>query len=290
MMKKILVISVIVLLFAFKLDKPAYNLFNNSGEKVDYSQMLDDLSQADVIFFGELHNNAIAHWLEYEIAKDLINIKGEKLIFGAEMFESDNQLILDEYLNDVITEKKFEAEARIWPNYSTDYKPLVNLAKESKSKFIATNIPRRYASVVAKKGYEGLNKLSSEAKKYLATLPINFDSEVACYKNMMKMSRMPAMKGGPNMNIAKAQAAKDATMAYFINKNYSKDKIFIHYNGSYHSDNNEGIIWHLKKLNPELKIKTITTISQENIENIDKENNKKANYTLLVPSAMTNTY
>lgn len=290
MMKKILVISVIVLLFAFKLDKPAYNLFNNSGEKVDYSQMLDDLSQADVIFFGELHNNAIAHWLEYEIAKDLINIKGEKLIFGAEMFESDNQLILDEYLNDVITEKKFEAEARIWPNYSTDYKPLVNLAKESKSKFIATNIPRRYASVVAKKGYEGLNKLSSEAKKYLATLPINFDSEVACYKNMMKMSRMPAMKGGPNMNIAKAQAAKDATMAYFINKNYSKDKIFIHYNGSYHSDNNEGIIWHLKKLNPELKIKTITTISQENIKNIDKENNKKANYTLLVPSAMTNTY
>ena len=289
-MKKLLLISVVMLSFAFKSDKPAYILYNNSGEKINYKLMLDDLSNADVIFFGELHNNTIAHWFEFEIANDLINKKNKKLIFGAEMFEADNQLILDEYLNGLITEKKFESEARIWPNYSTDYKPLVNLAKKTNSPFIATNIPRRYASIVAKKGLEGLDKISIEAKKYIAPLPINFDSEVACYKNMMKMSHMPAMKGGPNMNIAKSQASKDATMAYFINKNIEKNKIFIHYNGSYHSDNYEGIIWHLKKLNPKLNIKTITTITQDNIESIDEETQKKADYIILVPSSMTNTY
>jgi len=289
-MKKLLLISVVMLSFAFKSDKPAYILYNNSGEKINYKLMLDDLSNADVIFFGELHNNTIAHWFEFEIANDLINKKNKELIFGAEMFEADNQLILDEYLNGLITEKKFESEARIWPNYSTDYKPLVNLAKETNFPFIATNIPRRYASIVAKKGLEGLDNLSVEAKKYIAPLPINFDSEVACYKNMMKMSHMPAMKGGPNMNIAKSQASKDATMAYFINKNIEKNKIFIHYNGSYHSDNYEGIIWHLKKLNPKLNIKTITTITQDNIESIDEETQKKADYIILVPSSMTNTY
>jgi uncharacterized iron-regulated protein len=155
---------------------------------------------------------------------------------------------------------------------------------------IITNIPRRYASVVAKKGLAGLDSLSLEAKKYIAPLPINFDSEVACYKNMMKMTDMPAMKRGSNVNIAKAQASKDATMAYFLNKNFLQGKIFIHYNGSYHSDNYEGIIWYLKKLNPKLNIKTITTITYDSIENVKEDIMKKADYSILVTTSMTNTY
>ena len=80
------------------------------------------------------------------------------------MFETDNQLILDEYMADLISEEKFEEEARLWKNYKTDYKPLVLFAKNHHLEFIATNIPRRYANSVFKKGLAVLDSLSDEAK------------------------------------------------------------------------------------------------------------------------------
>lgn len=35
-------------------------------------------------------------------------------MLGAEMFESDNQLIFDEYMQQKISYDRFEAEARLW--------------------------------------------------------------------------------------------------------------------------------------------------------------------------------
>jgi uncharacterized iron-regulated protein len=81
------------------------------------------------------------------------------------MFEADNQVVLDEYLKGIITGKQFETEAKMWQNYATDYKPMVDFAQKNKIPFVATNIPRRYASLVSKGGLEALNQLSEEGKK-----------------------------------------------------------------------------------------------------------------------------
>ena len=125
-MKKIHTLIILFFVFvSFKSDKPAYFLFNKDGKAIKYEKMLRQLQDADIVLFGELHDNPIAHWLQYELTKDLHKLIGDKLVLGAEMFESDNQLILDEYLSGIIFESKFEAEARLWPNYQTDYKPLI---------------------------------------------------------------------------------------------------------------------------------------------------------------------
>ena len=89
------------------------------------------------------------------------------------MFESDNQLIFDEYMQQNISYDRFEAEARLWDNYRTDYYPVVFFAKEHHIPFIATNIPRRYANIVKNKGFEALDSLSEEAKRYIAPLPLS---------------------------------------------------------------------------------------------------------------------
>lgn len=276
---------------AFSQDKPAYKIFKSEGRKTDYSDMLKELSKADIVFFGELHDDPIAHWLELEVAKSLFAEKGRNLVLGAEMFESDNQLLIDEYLNGMYDASKFEAEVKLWKNYKTDYKPLVDLAKSDSLRFVATNVPRRYSSVVNKKGFEGLEKLSPEAKKYIAPLPFPYDPEVKCYKDMLKMGGM----GGDSTshvsnNFPKAQAVKDATMAHFILANWTKGKLFIHYNGSYHSSNFEGIVWYLKQYNPALKIATIETVQQDNPENMEKENNNIATFIIAIPTSMTRTY
>ena len=130
--------SIVIFLFSFKSDKPAYRIFNDSGKKVKFAKMIDEIKDADVVFFGELHDNPIAHWMELEVTKALYENKNTKLVLGAEMFESDNQLILDEYLSDLIPESKFEDEVRLWPNYKTDYKPLIKFAHDNKLQFVAT--------------------------------------------------------------------------------------------------------------------------------------------------------
>jgi uncharacterized iron-regulated protein len=287
-MKKLLLsLSLLILFSAFKNDKPAYYFYNNKGKKVKYEEIVKKALEADVVFFGESHNNPIAHWMEYELTKSFYTSKGENLILGAEMFERDEQLILNEYLTGKISKKSFENEARLWNNYKTDYKPLVEFAKDKHLNFIATNIPRRYASIVYKKGFDGLDSLYAESKTYIAPLPIEYDPEVSCYKNMLSMQGLGTHV---NQNLPKAQAIKDATMAYSIAGYAEKGKLFLHYNGSYHSDNYEGIIWYLNKYKPGLKVLTITTVEQPNIDTISKEYQKQADFILVVPEDMTRTY
>ncbi len=272
---------------AFTADKPAYLLYDNTGNLISYETMINKLKAADIVFYGELHNNPIAHWLELSITKDLFAAKKENLLLGAEMFEADNQLIMDEYSKGEIKQKNFEDEMRLWPNYATDYKPLLEFAKTNNIPFVATNIPRRYAAIVAKKGFEGLDSLTSEAKKFIAPLPINYDENVDCYKDMMNMKDMPS---NITTNLPKSQAIKDATMAYFILQNWKQGKLFLHYNGSYHSDRHQGIVWHLMIQNPKLKVLTVTTVSQDDLSKVDDETKKLADFIVVVPEDMTTTY
>ncbi len=272
----------------FKNDKSAYRFFDAEGKKAKYSKIVEEIADADIVFFGELHNNPICHWLQYELTKDLYREKSGNIILGAEMFEADNQLILNEYLDGIISAKSYKNEARLWPNYKTDYAPLVDFAKDSNLQFIATNIPRRYASVVYKNGFEGLDTLSAEAKLYIAPLPIEYDAEVNCYKSMLE--------GNENMDshitetLPMAQAIKDATMAYNIAGYINTDKLFIHINGSYHSDNFEGILWYLNKYSPGLKIVTIASVEQVGLDDLDEEYLNRANFILVVPKDMTKTH
>ncbi|MEO5910345.1 MAG: ChaN family lipoprotein [Pelobium sp.] len=284
-MKKlgILFLFIFILFNAFGQDKPAYIIYNAEGKKVSYGKMLQSLAKSDVVLFGELHNNPIAHWLEYELA---IALNKEKpLILGAEMLEADNQQVLNNYLKGTIKSDEFAKEARLWPNYATDYAPLVNFAKENQLPFIATNVPRKYASLVYKKDFIGLDSLPSEEKAWIAPLPIVFDPELPTYKNILKM-----MGGHGSELLVKAQAIKDATMAHFILKNYQPNHIFLHYNGAYHSDDYEGILWYLKREQPLLKYMTISTVSQDEISKIDKENLNKADFVICVDGKMTTTY
>ena len=284
-MKKFLPVMILLIInaIAFAQQKSAYVLYNAEGKKISYKKMIKQLAKKDIVLFGEFHNNAISHWLELAVAKDLSEKRN--LTFGAEMFEADNQQALNKYLAGTITAKGLDSTARLWSNYKTDYAPIVNFAKEKNAPFIATNIPRRYASLVSKKGFEALDTLSTLEKTWIAPLPMDYDENLPGY---IKMVEMMGGHGGPNM--PKAQATKDATMAYFILQNFKPGKLFIHYNGSFHSDNYDGINWYLKRKQPDLKYATITTVSQKNIKDLLAENKGKADYIICVDEDMTNTY
>ncbi|MFC2692451.1 MAG: ChaN family lipoprotein [Capnocytophaga gingivalis] len=280
-MKNILFI-LSIFLCAEGFSQEAFAFFTQNGKRTSYRKLLRKSKKADIVLFGEYHNNPIAHWLEVKLTKDLLGKRS--LILGAEMFERDNQDALDGYLEGTIDQKGLDTLARLWKNYKTDYKPWVDLAKREKLPIVATNIPRKYANLVYKKGLQALDTLPSAERKWIVSLPFPYDGNLSQYEKMKKMARH-----NPE-NLPMAQAIKDATMAESIETHYKKGSLFLHLNGSYHSDFFQGIYWYLRKRNPNLKILTISTLSQSSLKKLSSEAYGQADFILVVDEDMTGSY
>jgi uncharacterized iron-regulated protein len=227
----------------------------------------------------------MSHWLQRELTEDLLAEKKVDLVLGAEMFEADDQIALNEYLAGRTSEKTMKEEVKLWNNYATDYKPLLDIAKNNGLKFIACNIPRRYANMVYGRGEKTLDSIEVDAKKWIAPFPIKYDGNLKCYKEIFENAG-----GHGGENLPKSQAYKDATMAHFILKNWSKGKTFIHYNGAYHSNYHQAIEWYLKQQNTDLKILVISTTEQEDNSKLDEKAIGSGDFIICTPSTLTKTY
>lgn len=261
----------------------AFVIYTAKGKKTSYKKMIKALSEKDIVLFGELHDNPIAHWLELEVTKTLD--EKNNLTLGAEMFEADNQNAIDQYLAGNIDAEELDSTARLWLNHDTDYAPLLDYARDNNIHFVASNIPRGLASLVYKQGgFQALDSLSEEEKEWVAPLPIEYDPELPQYKKILDM-----LGDHASPDLVKAQAIKDATMAHFILANFSEGQ-FIHYNGAFHSNYCEGILWYLQQKRPELEYGTISTVSQKDIKSLEKEYQGAADFIICVDEDMTSTY
>lgn len=258
-------------------------LFAADGAATNYDALLAAVQRSDVVLFGELHTDSLCHALELRLLQDAHVFWGNKLVVAAEMLEADQQMVLDEYLSQLITEKNFQGALQLWKNYAADYAPLVNFARQKGLPFVAANIPRRYASMVFRGGFEALNGLSKAAKRHIAPLPIAFDPDLPNYRAMLDMGNGMGGDHQPNLNFPRAQAIKDATMAHFIVRNWRRGKCILHFNGAYHSNNREGIVWYLRRYKPQLRILTISTVQQAQQDTLDENNRQLADFILVTP-------
>lgn len=275
-------------------DKPAYVIYNSNGKKVTYREMVRSLSSTDICFFGELHNDPISHWLELSLIKDFYELKKDKFVVGAEMWESDNQLLLNELMMDeeYVDMNTYVSSSVLWSNFSTDYLPILQYTKDNNIKFVATNVPRRYARVVSRRGDAALDSLSNQAKSYIAPLPIKMDLKDEFYNyiaDVFKETQPISMTGGSLTNLVKSQMVKDATMAHFIVTNIPQDGFFFHFNGELHSAFNSGIGYYIKEYNPKLKFKTVSIINKTDIHDFSSKDSR-ADFNIVVPYDMSVTY
>jgi uncharacterized iron-regulated protein len=288
-MKSIISGLAILLFVQVSVAQVAFKLYTKDGKEVSYEKMVKTLSKSDVVLFGELHNNSICHWMQLRVTNSLFEKNG-KLTLGAEMFESDGQILIDEYFAGQISKKSFEKEMRLWDNYKTDYKPLLEFAHTNNLNFIATNIPRRYASMVHHNGFIMLDSISDQAKSYIMPLPMVYDTTNPSALKMMKMDFGHGV-GGPMVEaMVKSQSTKDATMAHFILENLEKKTTFIHYQGDFHSANYGGIYWYLKYWNSKLDISTISTVEAEGDLAFKEEYAEMADFILVITEDITKTY
>ena len=284
-MKYLLLLLLIAGQYATAQNVEPFQLYNKKGKKISVDKFFKQIEKSEIILFGELHDNPIAHWLQLKTTQKMHS--NHTISLGAEMLEANNQQQVNAYISGEISQKHLDSVASLWINYKTDYKPLVDFAKENNLSFIATNVPRKFASQVYRSGLESLEtELTDEEKLCVAPLPIAYDPELPGYKSMLTL-----MSDHANPNFPKAQAIKDATMAHFIYEEYQSNKNqFIHFNGDYHSKNYEGIYWYLKRKDETLNIITISTVEQLNVSKLEEEYKGQADYILVIDTEMTKTY
>lgn len=250
-----------------------YRIFDGQGNPSNLDKIIDSLAEFEVVFLGENHDDATAHAIQLEIFKHAVEKYSaqRKVALSLEMFERDVQIVLDEYRQDLITEKKFLDDSRPWGNYKTDYRPLVELAKGQKLEIIAANAPRRYVNMVSRSGRDALNQLSPEAKKWLAPLPYSEPSKAYGDKFNSLMGNMPEASAGLNKILA-SQSLWDATMAFSISEylNKTKTPLVIHLNGAFHTENRLGTVEHLLKYSPKTRVLVVTMRYEDEFTKFDK--------------------
>ncbi len=271
-------------------DLPAYVLYTGNGKKTSFEKLEEATEGKELILFGEFHDNPISHWLQLELTKELFEENGAKLQLGFEMFEQDQQSLLSDYLTGKLTDKQFQDTMRLWPNYETDYAPLIAFAKNNHLYCVASNVQRKYASLLFKKGRTALDTLSAEVKAQMAPIDFKVDTSLSQYREVFSMGGHMGTNMG--MNMVESQAFKDATMAQFILANPGRQDgtVHVHFNGAFHSDFHQGILWYVQQKNPQIKVLTISTVTQEDVRKLDKEHLGRADFIICVPESMTRTH
>lgn len=275
-MKKLIFLSLILMMNISglaQIDESKYAIFDSKGNTATFEQIITAAGGVDVVFLGELHDDATAHLLQMQIFKSGFEKykNDKKIVLSLEMFERDVQTVVNEYLQNLITETHFLASSRPWGNYKTDYRPLFEFAKEHKLEVIAANAPRRYVNMVSRLGRNSLDNLSPDAKKWLAPLPFAEASEAYSKKFNALMGRMPDA-AGQHSSMLVAQTLWDATMAHSIAESLKRDKnkLIFHLNGSFHTESRLGTVEHLLKYHPKAKVLVVTMRYEDDFKNFDK--------------------
>ncbi|CQR72758.1 hypothetical protein SOV_01410 [Sporomusa ovata DSM 2662] len=266
LLKSFWLLSILFLLFLGSLARasepePVLLYDTVSGRQVSLAELGQRLTGYDVVLFGEYHDDNRLHRLEAAVLASAY-ARNPQLTVSLEMFEQDIQPELDRYLAGEITEIAFLASARPWNNYSSAYRPLVELAKEKGLRVIAANIPRSVAAQYARQGL--LDGVSESMRPYLPAVHLYPDGE---YKQRFftQLQAMPAKNSG--MKVApekmeafyRAQCLKDDAMAESIVRycRQNPGRKVVHYQGDFHSRFRLGVAEKLQELEPAIKILVI---------------------------------
>ena len=190
----------------------AHTIRLTDGEAVSLPALIQDLQKVRVIFIGEKHDNLHHHKAQLQIIKEL-HSQDILLAIGLEMFRSDSQAALDEWISGTMSYHDFLAVYHdnwsFWDRYADIYLH----AREKKIPLIGLNISRDITRLVALKGFAALSD------EQLEKLPV-----VQCKVDKPYMDFIRRALGGHDMqgnqfrNFCEAQMLWDKIMAKNLNE------------------------------------------------------------------------
>lgn len=237
----------------------------------DLAGAVDALAGADVVFVGEIHDHDAAHALELALLQGL-HARRPAMVLGFEMFERDVQAILDGYLADAVDEASFLERSRPWKNYATDYRALVEFAREHGLPALATNVPRSLAALVASGGLEVLASQPPHLRRLFAR---HVDAPLDAYYELF-CSRVAEHAHGPGGGLLRyyqAQCLKDDTMAETLADHLESvgrpAPLVLHFNGAFHSDHGLGAAARTRSRLPGARVAVVSLVPAKDLAAAD---------------------
>jgi uncharacterized iron-regulated protein len=298
-MKSVTLLSLAALLLVQDPRPPAigeqhYRIYRGDGSAATLDEVVAESRRAVVTFLGESPDDPVAHYLEEQILRATWS---PDAALSLEMFERDVQYVLDEYLAGVITETHLISSGRAWRNYASDYRRLIEFAKEKKMPVLAANAPRRYVNRVNRLGTAALAEIEPEGRRFLPPLPYAAASAdyAAKFKRVMEEHREDGKPPSPQ-SIAHgldAQSLWDATMAYsiadFLTRNPGKR--ILHVNGSFHTAHKLGTVEHLLRYRPDTAVVVVTILPETSFPAFDaKTMHGAGTFVVVTDPALPRTY
>ncbi|QFI38721.1 hypothetical protein FR932_13105 [Moritella marina ATCC 15381] len=238
-----------------------YNLQSPSGQDMNVADFVAQIKDADVVLVGEWHTHTGIHRFQTELLQAML-VAGDDVTLSMEQFTRDNQAVVNTYLAGEIGEGALIKQGNAWPNYSSDYRPLVELAKVNSIDIIAANAPKNIIRCISKEGISYVDKLPADERAWLAE---NINTQDSPYKTHF-MASMHHGDESQNENKFASQVTWDETMAESI-VNYLveyPDKQVLHIAGKFHTENGLGTAASILARAPELKVVIVTPVDVNN--------------------------
>lgn len=297
-----------------------FQVFDEAGKPSTVDDIVQAANDADVVFIGEEHDDPVAHHLEKELLKRLFEAhgpnddaeSGRRVVLSLEMFEKDVQTVMDEYLEDLISERHFMKAARPWPAYRTNYRPMIEFAKAQGIPVVAANAPGRYVNRVARLGRSSLEDLPPASKTWLPPLP--YGEASPRYREKFKAFWEQASESGATHGPAKGPSSKtvaqeaptpseetdgferlmdaqslwDAGMAWSLAESLRQypGALAVHVNGKFHSEYGLGIPEHFRQYQPDLSVLTVTILSLPTFPAFDPAAAGSGNFIIITDPAL----
>ena len=138
-----------------------------TGNVIGIDELISKLSNASVIYVGEIHTSAQDHEVQLKVLRKLSQ-GGQCVELGMEMFPVAVQPILDRYLRSEMTEDQFLQVVgwkEIWGFPYQLYRPLIDFQKERHMPVLGLNAA---GAVVRKIAHNGLGSLTPEERSQVA--------------------------------------------------------------------------------------------------------------------------
>lgn len=237
-----------------------YSITSPQGTALNLNQLAHALQEADIVLVGEWHGHPGTHLMQTQLFARLYH-QNPNIVLSMEQFTREKQNVVNQYLAGKIGEKTLIKEGYAWPNYSSDYRPLVEFAKQNQLDVIAANAPKPIVRCIGQHGVEYLDRLPAVERQWVAeSLTLGSDA----YQEKFIASMHHGDETKTQRQFA-AQTTWDDTMAESM-VNYLAlypSKQIIHVAGRFHVAEGLGTASRIKARNPDLNVMMVTPVTEE---------------------------
>jgi uncharacterized iron-regulated protein len=254
-----------------------------TGETLSWSALLEQLAAADAVFLGEQHTDETTHSVELAMYEGLLAARPGEVVLAMEMFERDVQHVLDAYIAGQIDEAAFLEQSHPWGSYHTAYRPLVERARATGGRVVASNFPRSLRRRMSMEGREVLDQLEGDESAHApAELFPNTEAYWRRVDNAVRghLAMMRADNQDDPQRQYSTQTLWDNSMGDACAQalDESPGALVLHVNGGFHSSYWDGTVRQLLLRKPDAKVLTVSIVPCANPSVADVSGEPVADY------------